>query len=60
MEMKMPDCFNHDEHDICTECGFGLSYYFTKEERLHLELEHQVIEANLESWRKSYQKDRAR
>jgi hypothetical protein len=56
----MPDCFNHAEHDICTECGFGLSYYFTEEEKRYLEQERRIIEANLESWRKSYQKERAR
>jgi len=56
----MPDCLNHDEQDICTECGFGLSYYFTEEEKRHLDEEWKIIEANIETWRESYRKERLR
>jgi hypothetical protein len=54
------DCLNHDKHDICTECGFGLSYYFTEEEKRHLDEEWKIIEANIAAWRESYRKERLR
>lgn len=58
--IKNFDCLNHDEHDICNECGFGLSYYFTEEEKHHLDEQQYIIEVNIEHWRESYRKERGR
>ena len=57
----MPNC-GHDHNggwndDLCLECGYGLSYYFIKEEREHTEREGKIIEAHLDHWRKAYRKE---